>query len=314
MPIPVIIDTDPGMDDALAILLALRSPELDVKALTVASGNVDSTQGTINARKVLQAAGRCDLPVATSPVEPLLRPLGRGWPGHGPDGLGGFSDLPMCSTPPQRLNAVRYLIERLLGAPEPITLVTQGPLTNIALALAAEPEIKLHIDHIVSMGGAVFCPGNTTPTAEFNIWIDPEAAKMVFAAGVPLTLVGLDVTMQTILREPQVQRMAAAEDEVSALAARIGSYVMPFGVARYGEPRMHLHDPLAVGVAIDPSFVRTQKMYVAVETANGITRGQTVGDPRNLWQHAPNVDVCVDVDAGRFVEFFVRRMRNDNGR
>ena len=301
------------MDDALAILLALRSPELDVKALTIATGNVDSTQGTLNARKVLQAAGRCDLPVATGPVTPLLRPLGPGWAGHGPDGLGGFSDLPLCHTPPQRLNAVRYLIESLLNAPEPVTLITQGPLTNIALAFAAEPEIKQRISRIVSMGGAVFCPGNSTPTAEFNIWIDPEAAKMVFGSGVPLTLVGLDVTMQTILREPQVHRMAAAEDDVPALAARIAYYVMPFGVARYGEPRMHLHDPLAVGVAIDPSFVRTEKMYVAVETTNGITLGQTVGDPRNLWKRTPNIDVCVEVDGDRFVEFFVRRMRNDDG-
>ena len=308
MAVPVIIDTDPGMDDALAILLALRSPELDVKALTIASGNVDSTQGTLNARKVLQAAGRCDLPVATGPLTPLLRPLGPGWVGHGPDGLGGFGDLPLCPASPPRLNAVRFLIESLLSAPEPVTLITQGPLTNVALAFAAEPEIKQRIRRIVSMGGAVFCPGNSTPTAEFNIWIDPEAAKMVFGSGVPLTLVGLDVTMQAMLREPQVHRMAAAEDDVPAFAARIASYVMQFGVARYGEPRMHLHDPLAVGVAIDPSFVRTQKMFVDVETTNGITLGQTVGDPRNVWKRTPNIDVCVEVDGDRFVEFFVRRM------
>ena len=314
MPIPVIIDTDPGMDDALAILLALRSPELDVKALTIVTGNVDSTQGTLNARKVLKAAGRCDLPLATGPVTPLLRPLGPGWAGHGPDGLGGFADLPLCPAQPRRLNAVRYLIESLLGAPEPVTLITQGPLTNIALAFAAEPEIKQHIYRIVSMGGAVFCPGNSTPSAEFNIWIDPEAAKLVFASGVPLTLVGLDVTLQTILRPPQVHRIAAVEEEVPALAARIASYVMPFSQARYGELRMHLHDPLAVGVAIDPSFVRTQKMYVDVETTNGITLGQTVGDPRSLWNKPPNIDVCVEVDGERFVEFFVRRMMGDAAR
>jgi inosine-uridine nucleoside N-ribohydrolase len=132
MPIPVIIDTDPGMDDALAILLALRSPELDVKALTIVSGNVDSTQGTLNARKVLKAAGRCDLPVATGPVTPLLRPLGPGWVGHGPDGLGGFSVLPLCPTPPQSLNAVRYLIESLLSAPEPVRLWRRRSARSVA--------------------------------------------------------------------------------------------------------------------------------------------------------------------------------------
>jgi inosine-uridine nucleoside N-ribohydrolase len=305
---PIIIDTDPGMDDALAILFALRSPELDVRALTVVAGNVGAAQGTLNARKILQAANRCDVPVATGAAKPLLRELGTGWVGHGPDGLGGFDDLPICPRAPHRLNAVRYLIETLMVSPEPVTLVPIAPLTNIALALAAEPAIKSHIKAMIIMGGAVFCPGNSTPAAEFNIWIDPEAARMVFASGVPITLVGLDVTMQTILRPAHVERIAAGGTSHSALATRVGNYVMPHAIPRFNEPRMHLHDPLAVGVAIDRTLVRTQKLFVDVDTAGGPALGETIADPNNRLDHPPNVDVCVEVDGERFVEMFVQRL------
>src|SRR5512143_88044 len=252
MPIPIIIDTDPGMDDALAILLALRSPELDVRGLTIVAGNVGSAQGAINARKILKAAGRCDIPIAVGADHPLLRPAGEGWHGHGPDGLGGFDDLPACDAAPHPLGAVRFLIETLLASPEPVTLVPIAPLTNLALALAAEPAIGTHIKEMVIMGGAVFCGGNSSPTGECNIWYDPEAARMVFAAGVPIRLVGLDVTMQTILRPAHVDRIADGGGSGAVLGARVARFVMPHALPRFGESRMHLHDPLAVGAVIDP--------------------------------------------------------------
>jgi len=311
MPIPIIIDTDPGMDDALAILLALRSPEVDLRGLTIVAGNVDANQGAINARKILQAAGRCDIPVAVGANQPLLRSLGEGWPGHGADGLGGFGhELPACDRAFDPRGAVRFLIETILASPQPVTLAPIAPLTNIALALAAEPAIARNIKEMVIMGGAVFCPGNSSPTAEFNIWIDPEAARMVFAAGVPIRLVGLDVTMKTILRPPHADRIAAGRGAGPALAARVAHAVMPYALARFGESRMHLHDPLAVGAVIDPTLVRTQKLFVDVETA-GFSAGQTVADARNVWKRQPNVDVCVEVDGERFVELFVQRLSAD---
>ncbi|MBI5880282.1 MAG: nucleoside hydrolase [Chloroflexi bacterium] len=311
MPIPIIIDTDPGMDDALAILLALRSPEVELRGLTIVAGNVDATQGAINAGKILKAAGRCDIPVAVGTNQPLLRPLGEGWPGHGADGLGGFGDLPSCDSAFHPLGGVRFLIETILASPQPVTLVPIGPLTNIALALAAEPAIIRNIKELVIMGGAVFCPGNSSPTAEFNIWIDPEAARMVFAAGVPIRLVGLDVTMQTILRPVHADRIAAGGGTGALFGARVARAVMPHAMARFGESRMHLHDPLAVGAVIDPTLVRTQKLFVDVETA-GFSAGQTVADGRNVWKREPNVDVCVEVDGERFVELFVERLSADN--
>jgi inosine-uridine nucleoside N-ribohydrolase len=312
MPTPVIIDTDPGLDDALAIVLALRAPQLAVRALTIVQGNNTVEQCTHNARKILNVAGRCDIPIASGAARALLRDPAPPWPGHGPDGLGGFDDITPCETPPHQLNAVRFLIETLLNAPEPVTLVPIAPLTNIALALRAAPEIKPHIKEMIIMGGAVFCAGNVTPAAEFNIYSDPEAAKIVFESGVPITLAGLDVTEKVRLREGHVQKLEAAGNSQAAFAARVTRYVMPHGVARYGVPTMHLHDPLAVGVAMDRSLVKTQKLFVDVETANGIMLGNTVADVHNRLRKQPNVEVCVEVDAERFEALMIERLTTNS--
>ena len=314
MTTPIIIDTDPGLDDAVAILFAARAKQLDLRALTVVQGNCTVEHGTRNARKILHAAGRCDIPIAAGAPKPILRELLPGWPGHGPTGLGDLDDAPLCTPSPVTqaqsqgmggLNAIRFLIETLLAAPEPITLIPIAPLTNIALALLTAPEIKPQIKELVIMGGAVFCAGNTTAAAEFNIRGDPEAAQIVFTAGVPLTLVGLDVTMKARLFEPHVKRLEAAGNPQAKFAARCVRYI--FGHARrYDTPRMHLHDPLAVGVALDRSLVKTQKLRVDVETATGLALGQTMADTRAFSDATPNVDVCVEVDEERFVEMLLR--------
>jgi inosine-uridine nucleoside N-ribohydrolase len=295
------------MDDALAILLALKSPEVEVRGLTIVAGNSGAAQCAINARKILHAAGRRDVPVAIGAEKPLLRAAGAGWHGHGPDGLGGFGDLPESETPFDPRGAVRFLAETLEASAEPVTLVPIAPLTNIALLLAAEPAVKPKIREIVLMGGAVFCPGNSSPAAEFNIWYDPEAARMVFAAGVPITVVGLDVTNRTVLRPAQVDRIAASSAQGAAFAARVANQVMPHAMARWGEPRMALHDPLAVGAVVDRALVETKHLYVDVST-EGITAGQTLADPRGLTGKPPNAHVCLEVDAERFVELFTARL------
>ncbi len=312
MTTPIIIDTDPGIDDALAILLALRAPELDVRALTIVHGNSTVEQCTLNARKVLNVAARCDVPVVSGAARPLLRERLSGWAGHGPDGLGGAAVEPCAEASPDlrgrgARSAALYLIETLLRADEPVTLVPIAPLTNIALALAAAPEIRTHIKELVMMGGAVFCEGNRTPAAEFNVLADPEAARIVFHSGVPVTLVGLDVTHQALLRPEQVARLEGAGQRDATFAAQLARYVMPFSLKRYGDLCMHLHDPLAIGVALDRSLVRTQKVFVDVEAGDGLTLGKTIADPHGVWGRAPNVDVCVEVDAERFVRLMLEK-------
>ena len=306
MSIPIIIDTDPGVDDAIAILLALRAPELDVRALTVVHGNNTVEQCTLNARRVLNVAGRCDVPVVSGAARPLLRERLSGWVGHGPDGLAGAAVEPCAAD--ARTGAVLYLIETLLSASEPVTLVPIAPLTNIALALAAAPEIKPHIKELVMMGGAVFCEGNRTPAAEFNVLADPEAARIVFHAGVPITLVGLDVTHQTLLLPAHADALEAAGNPSATFAAQLARYVMPFSLKRYGDPSMHLHDPLAIGAVMDRSLLRTRKLLVDVECADGLTLGKTIADPNGVWGRAPNVDVCVEVDAERFVRLLLEKL------
>lgn len=305
----VIIDTDPGVDDALAILLALRSPELRVRALTVVHGNGPVDRCVVNARKILALAGRGDVPVVRGAERPLVRERLEGWAGHGPDGLAGIP-LEPAAAPPPPASAARFLVDTLLSAPEPLTLVAIGPLTNVALALAAGPEARDRIAEIVVMGGAVFCPGNRTPAAEFNVLADPEAAKMVLDSGVPLTLVGLDVTGRAILGEPELRRLEAAGTPVASFVARAARYVIPHSRDRYGEPEggMHLHDPLAVAVAVDRSLVRTRRLAVDVETAPGLSLGRTLADPAGLWGRPATVEVCVEVDVERFLGLFLDRM------
>ncbi len=319
MATPIIIDTDPGIDDAMAILLALRAPELDVRALTTVHGNASVEQCTLNARKILNVANRCDVTVVSGAAQPLVRERLAGWAGHGPDALGGV-EVEVCAehmtdgTAVQLLShraGVLYLIETLLAADEPLTLVPIAPLTNIALALAAAPEIKPHVKEMIIMGGAVFREGNRTPAAEFNVLADPEAAKIVFHSGVPITLVGLDVTQVTLMTEGHVQQLEAANSRVASFVAQLARYVMPFSLKRYGDACVHLHDPLAIGVALDRSLVRTQKLFVDVETQNGLTLGKTIADPHGSWGNAPNVEVCVEVDAERFVWMMIQRLKRE---
>jgi pyrimidine-specific ribonucleoside hydrolase len=304
---PIVIDTDPGLDDAMALLLALRSPELDVRALTIVHGNASVEQCAHNARRVLHVAGRCDVPVVAGATAPLLRERLAGWVGHGPDGLGDIAG-PACAAVGPTTSAVRFLVETLAAAAEPVTLVPIGPLTNVALLLAAAPELKPRIREIVAMGGAVFCAGNRTAAAEFNVLADPEAARIVFHAGVRVLLVGLDVTGHAKLREEHVRRLESAGNPAASFAARAARYLIPHSEARYGEPAVHLHDPLAIGALLDRSLVRTRRLYVDVETASGIALGKTLPDPLGVTGRPPNVEVCVELDAERFVALFLDRL------
>ncbi len=321
-PNPVLLDVDPGIDDALAILLAVRSPELQVEGITVVAGNVDVDVGVRNTLQVLELAGRTDIPVARGAEAPLLGMLTTAEHVHGDNGLGNIQ-LPPPSTELYEGSAVDLIAAKVKEHSGDIILIPVGPLTNIAMALKLHPDLVTHIKQIVLMGGST-SGGNITAAAEFNIYNDPEAAEIVFKSGIPIVMVGLDVTLQTILTPQYLETGSVADDPV----ARLVKGLTDFQNAR-GDQGVFLHDPLAVGVAVDPSFVKTQPGYVEVETRGEKTRGETTFDRRTYGvgfetrgrkriavredPPTPNAQVCLAVEADRFVKFFLERVAQGTG-
>lgn len=286
MPKKVVIDTDPGADDALALILALRSPELQIEAITTVSGNVPVEQATKNVLRVLNLLDPKPRPiVAKGAAQPLKKPLVTAQEVHGADGLGeldrfknpdGSPRYPEPEVPPDHLSAHEALLELLDRYPGELTLITLGPLTNLAQALLTDRERVKRLREIIIMGGAIRVPGNVTPMAEFNIYVDPHAAQLVLASGLPLTLIPLDVTEKVVLSRDALQRLVQSfNDPLSQFISDMTVKVIELTERVYGMPGMILHDPLAVGVAIDPSFVKTFPLPVDVETEGRITEGMT---------------------------------------
>jgi len=317
----IILDTDPGADDAMAILLALNSPELDVKALTVVAGNVVVEQGVENARKLVSLAGRCDVPVARGAAHPLVQKLTTAEFFHGANGLGNVELPPPACVADQRF-APDLILELIHQYPHEITLVPVGPLTNIALALRKDPSIVALAKEVVLMGGSI-AGGNATAAAEANIYNDPEAARAVFEAGWPLTMVGLNVTERTLFTRADRDRLARTQGRENDFAVRVLDFLVDraSGLGAGGTP---MHDPLAVGAVIDRTLITTRDMWVEVETAGEFTRGETVASRHNssdrkVWRGdhyaidgiekvEPNVHVAVESDARRFIDLFISRL------
>lgn len=306
-PKPVILDVDPGIDDALAILLAVRSTELDVKAVTVVFGNVELELGATNALKILELAGRSDIPVARGESAPLVGEPLTAKNVHGENGLGNVQ-LPEPKAKFYEGGALRLIAETLEASPEPVTLLPVGPLTNIALFLKVHPELRPKIREIVSMGGTAAAPGTVRPTVSFNILNDPEAAAIVYRSGIPVTMVGLDATSKTVLTPERLSGFSASSDPIERFVAAI----VAFHRHVRGAEGVVVHDPLAVGAVIDPSFVRTEAHPVDVELRGELTRGQMVVDRRAdpTWRTgAPrSTRVVLDVDAERFLAFLIERL------
>lgn len=301
---------DTGVDDAMAILLAVKSPELKVEAITTVSGNVHVDKTSENSLKVLEIAGMGDIPVAKGMERPLVRRLETGEAYHGKDGLGD-TDLPPPRLGLHPKHAVELLIEKVMSYPGEITLIPTGPLTNVAKAFLREPRMIERIKGIILMGGAFavtsYGHGNVGPVSEFNVWCDPEAARIVFRSGLPITAVGLDVTADpsACLSEKYLRRFRSIDTPIAKLIVKLSEFRL--GLAR----SIRLHDPLAVAVAIDGSLVKTKKYWVDVETKGEITRGETVADRRPRWRwrdKVPNVDVCYGVDGERFLDLFTNRL------
>ena len=302
-PIPVILDCDPGHDDALAITLALARPELDVLGITTVGGNSGLANTTYNALRILALLGRPDIPVAAGSDHPLTRKLETAPEVHGESGLDG-ADLPEPISEARPEHAVEFLRATLSAATEPVTLIPTGPLTNIGLLLRTYPELTARIGHICLMGGAMRA-GNWTPAAEFNIWVDPEAARIVFNCGVPVTMIGLDVTHQALMGLPEVDRLRALGTRPGAVFADLLHFFTRFHLERYGSADTPIHDAVAVAHVAIPGLVRTERYHVDVECTGEITRGRTVVDDRGQPGLAPNVDVALGIDRDAFSELMI---------
>jgi inosine-uridine nucleoside N-ribohydrolase len=304
----ILLDTDPGIDDALALFLALASPEVQLEAITTVNGNVGVVSTTRNALSLLEFLGRTDIPVARGSDRPLLRHHTNAAHVHGDNGLGGVQ-LPGPHIQPVAQHAVDMIIERILAAPGEITLVPIGPLTNIALAVRREPRIAQQVREVVIMGGALRVPGNVTPGAEFNIYVDPEAAHIVFHAGWPLRLVALDVTMQARLLRSQVDALAQTQSRVGSLIQQMLAYYFDVFGPRYSVTEFHMHDPLCFASAFQPDLLTWQPAYVDVELEGKLTTGQTIAYFNQPDAPTPNMQVATDVNETAFIEMFLERMR-----
>ncbi len=299
----MILDCDPGHDDALAIIVALARPELDLLAVTTVAGNAGLDATTRNALRVLTLVGRTDIPVAAGAAGPLLRPLHVASNVHGVSGLEG-ADLPEPAFPVRPEGAIELIRFVLEAAAEPVTIAAVGPLTNIALLVRTHPGLLGRIAGFRIMGGAI-TEGNTTASAEFNIWQDPEAARVVFDAGRPITLMTLDVTHEALFGAADVARLDALGTRVGSVFADLLRYFSRFHAERYGWDGSPIHDAVSVAQLALPDLVRTVAYRVDVETTSELTRGRTVVDLHGLTGRPPNVDVGVEIDRARFIDVLV---------
>ncbi|MEU0947841.1 nucleoside hydrolase [Streptomyces canus] len=310
-PIPVIIDCDTGVDDALALLFAVRHPGIDLRAVTCVAGNTDVDGVVRNTLTVLEQAGAGDIPVARGAARPLLEPVRTAQHVHGLDGMGDLG-LPAPTRVALEMDAVTLLRREILASPRPVTLIPTAPLTNIALLLRTHPEVVRNIERIVFMGGAV-ATGNATPVAEFNVWHDPEAAAVLLTAGVPITMYGLDVFQQVLVPAADVQRLRASAEPSLRMAGELLAHRDP---ATSGDPTPMggLGDAGAVCAVVDPGGLTTELLPVEVSLAPGPTRGQTVVDRRPRpgeseihegEREVTLVDVGLAVDVERYVKLWL---------
>ncbi len=318
----IIIDTDPGTDDAVAILLALNSPELLVEAVTVVAGNVVVEQGVNNALKLLSLADRMAIPVARGAHRPLAGQLITAGAGiHGPEGLGNTRlGPPRCTVDPRF--APDLIVERVRANPHEITLVALGPLTNLALALSRDPEIVERVQEVVLMGGSIG-GGNVTAAAEFNIYVDPEAARAVFRAGWPLTMIGLEIGWSALFGPEHLAKLRSTHGPQNDFAADILAFLIDRS-RNQNQPGTPIYDATAMAAVIDPTLIETHHLHVDVELHGELTRGQTVVNRRNRRVHTeglgdglvlggveriePNAHVALDIHREHFLELLVGRL------
>lgn len=299
----IILDCDPGHDDAIAILLAGKHPEIDLLAITTVAGNQSVDKTTLNALKVCSLANLHAVPVARGMDRPLVRPARPARNIHGETGMDG-PNVPEPTMEPIAQHAVDLLIDLLMHSDGDITLVPTGPLTNIATAMRSQPAIIPKIQAISLMGGAIGL-GNTTPAAEFNIWADPEAAAIVFGCGRPITMCPLEVTHQALAFDEIIRHLREAERPVASFAADLLVFFADTYKQVFGFPAPPVHDPCAVAAVIDPTIVHTKAMHIEIETVSELTSGRTVCDVYGKLEKEPNVHVGYALEIARFWEMVV---------
>jgi purine nucleosidase len=308
MPLPIIIDTDPGQDDAVAILLALASPEFEILGITAVAGNVPLALTEVNARKICELAGRPDIKVYSGAIRPMLRPLVTAEHVHGRTGLDG-PVLPEPTMPLQQQHAVDFIVETLMERPAgTVTLCTLGPLSNIGLALVREPRIASRIKRIVAMGGGFFEGGNTTPAAEFNIYVDPQAARLVFDAGIPITLIPLDCTHQALTTRARVEKFREMANKSGPAVAELLDFFERFDEQKYGTDGGPLHDPCVIAWLLKPELFTSRDVNVSVECESELTMGMTVIDWWRVTERKANTTVCRGIDADGFFTLLAERI------
>ncbi|MDQ1883509.1 pyrimidine-specific ribonucleoside hydrolase RihA [Aeromonas salmonicida] len=308
MALPVILDCDPGHDDAIALILALASPELKVLAVTTSAGNQTQEKTLNNALRILTLLGRDDIPVAAGAPKPLARELIIADNVHGESGLDGPT-LPDPAFAPQAMTGLELMAKCLRESPEPVTLVPTGPLTNIALLLAAHPELKPKIARIVLMGGAAGA-ANWTPAAEFNIYVDPEAADMVFKSGIPITMCGLDVTHEAQVMDEDIARVRAIANPVARCVAGLLDFFMIYHRdTKWGFAGAPLHDPCTIAWLLAPALFHGVECRVDIETRGLHTTGMTVVDRYQLTGKPANALVLLGLDRPGFIDLLVERLR-----
>lgn len=305
----IIIDTDPGQDDAVAILLALASPdELNVIGITAVAGNVPLRLTCKNARVICEVAGKVDVPVFAGCDRPLGRKLVTAEHVHGKTGLDGIA-LPDPEMPVQDQHAVDFIIDSLRHEPKhSVTLCALGPLTNIATAIQKAPDIVERVGEIVLMGGAYFEVGNITPAAEFNIYVDPEAADIVFKSGIKLTVMPLDVTHKVLVTQPQIDRFTALNSRVGDVVAGWTNFFERFDKEKYGSAGAPLHDPTVIAYLLQPDLFTGRHINVEIEIISELTRGMTVADWWGVTDRAPNAMFIGGVDTDGFFRLLTERL------
>lgn len=303
----IIIDSDPGIDDALAILLALSEDELQLEGITVVHGNCSAPQGVINALSVLEIAGFADIPVYEGCNRPLVQEALFAPETHGSSGLG-YASLPFPQQDPQPQHAVDYLINQLLASPGEITVVAVGPLTNLALAVRKEPAVIRAVKEVIMMGGAIKAGGNTTPLAEFNVYADPHAAHIIFHSGMPLQLVPLDVTYQCVLTADDVNTLQEYDSPISEFIADSTRFYMEFHDSYQGVKGCVINDPLALALTLHEHLCEYNEYYVDVDISGGVGMGKTFADFYGMEGKQPNMDIALEVKAREFIRLFLDKM------
>jgi purine nucleosidase len=309
MPRQIVIDADPGQDDAVALLLALASPdELEVRAITAVAGNVPLALTSVNALKMVELADRTDVPVHAGCAGPLHGTLVTAEYVHGATGLDG-ADLPEPVTALAAKHAVDAIVDIVMSSPSgTITLCPLGPLTNVASAILRAPEVAGRLAEIVLMGGGFFEGGNTTPAAEFNIYVDPEAADIVFRCGAPITVIPLDVTHQALILPAHLARYAAMGSRVGGAVHGLLSFYERHDVAKYGIEGGPLHDPCVIAYLLAPDLFAGRAVSVKIEVSSPLTRGMTVVDWWGLTADPPNATWMRSIDAPRFFDLLAERL------